>query len=428
MDKNNKLKYGMRKLAVGFVSCLLGLSVVFMSTPANIVAEENKEKTEIVEEKELTKEEQIKLAKEELKKYLDGMDESVIDNPAIKYENEKVKDEIKASIKRAKELLEDKEIDDAKLEEIKKIPFKKVNGKKQGLFRDYTHKALVDFEVVGERTVENPQSKKKYTTLKDNKITIKTSLENVGKNGDKATAVFKINYVTAEDYNDTKLDAMSTATPKYKKQELPAENYTVKKIDGGYEIEIAKLPENTKLVKPIILVQLANKTFFENGDMVYVEENVKSEEKPEVKPEEKKSVSTKFAIDKDELVKTIDGKEEVVKMEAAPFIENDRTMLPLRYVAEAIGAEVKYDKETRTATFTKGDITASIQIDGNKIVLADGKEIVMDTKPVNKNGRIFVSLTNITKVFNLTNGNTDDKVEQDIEWDKETRTVTINVK
>lgn len=429
MNRNSsKLKYGMRKLAVGFVSCLLGLSVVFVSNPSSAIAKEE-EKTAVVAEKEMSKEEQIKLAKEELKAYLETMNEEVIDNPAIKFKKEEVKEQIKASIKRAKELLEDKDIDDAKLEEIKKIPFKKVNGKKQGLFRDYTHNALVDFEVVGDRTEENPQTKKKYTELKDNKIVIKTSLKDVVKFGEEGKAFINVNYVTKENYDGVKVDAMSTATPKYKKDKLPAENYEIKAIENGYEIEIKKLPENTVLLKPVILAQLANKTYFENGDIVYVKE-VK-EEKPEEKVEKKeeaKSVLTKFAIGKDELVKVIDGKEESVKMEAAPFIENDRTMLPLRYVAEAIGAEVKYDKETRTATFTKGEIVASIQIDGDKIVLADGKEIVMDTKPVNKNGRIFVSLTNITKVFNLTNGNTDDKVDQDIEWDKETRTVIVNGK
>lgn len=437
MNKNSSnAKYGLRKLAVGLVSCLLGLSMVIFMVPKSALASEGKEKTAVVEEKELTKEEQIKKAKEELKEYLDGMDESVVDNPAVKYKEEKVKEEIKASIKRAKELLEDKNIDDAKLEEIKKIPFKKIDGKKQGLFRDYTHKAVVDFEVVGDRTVENPQSKKKYTELKDNKIVIKTSLKDVVKFGTDGKAFINVNYVTKEDYDAVKVDAMSTATPKYKKDKLPAENYNIKAIENGYEIEIVKLPENTVLLKPVILLQLANKTFFENGDIVYVkevktekkEENVEKKEENVEKNEEKKSASTKFAIGKDEFVKIVDGKEETVKMEAAPFIENDRTMLPLRYVAEAIGAEVKYDKETRTATFTKGEIVASIQIDGNKIVLADGNEIVMDTKPVNKNGRIFVSLTNIAKVFNLTNGNTDDKVEQDIEWDKETRTVIINAK
>lgn len=67
--------------------------------------------------------------------------------------------------------------------------------------------------------------------------------------------------------------------------------------------------------------------------------------------------------------------------EIAPIIENDRTMLPLRVVAEMLGAKVDRDKETRTATFTKGNLVAKIQIDGNKIVLNDGKTIEIDSKP-----------------------------------------------
>ena len=349
MDGNNKnARYGMRKLAVGFVSCMLGLSMVFASVQGTVAKEEAKDdkKTEIVEvaEKELTKEEQIKLAKEELKAYLDTIDESVIDNPAIKYEDEKVKDEIKAAVKRAKELLEDKDIDDAKLEEIKKIPFKKVNGKKQGLFRDFTRKALVDFEVAGERDTENPHNKKKYVSLKDNIFTIKTSLKDLKKSGEDKKVYFKINYVTDEQYKEIKVDAMSSSTPKYNKQELPAEDYTLKAVDGGYEVEITKLPENTVLVKPIVIIELAKGTKFENGDIVFVKKantevkETKEEKKENVKEENNEAKATfKFFIDKSEYVKTVDGKEETVQIDVAPFIQNDRTMLPLRYLAEAIG-------------------------------------------------------------------------------------------
>lgn len=431
MDRNDKnARYGMRKLAVGFVSCMLGLSMVFASVQGTVAKEEAKtdKKTEVVEvaEKELTKEEQIKLAKEELKAYLDTIDESFIDNPAIKYEDEKVKDEIKAAIKRAKDLLEDKDIDDAKLEEIKKIPFKKVNGKKQGLFREFTKKALVDFEVAGERDTENPHNKKKYVSLKDGKFTIKTSLKDLKKSGEDKKVYFKINYVTSEQYNEIKVDAMSSSTPKYNKQELPAEDYTLKAVDGGYEVEITKLPENTVLIKPIVIIELAKDTKFENGDIVFVKKE--NTEVKENKEENKAKATFKFLIDKSEYVKTVDGKEETVQIDVAPFIQNDRTMLPLRYLAEAIGAEVKYEKETRTASFTKDGIVASIQIDGDKIKLSDGKEITMDSKPINKNGRIFVSLTNVSKVFNLTNGNSDDEMKQDIEWDKKERSVTVIAK
>ena len=114
-------------------------------------------------------------------------------------------------------------------------------------------------------------------------------------------------------------------------------------------------------------------------------------------------------------------------MDVAPYIKNNRTMLPLRYVAEAIGAEVRWDNATRTAYFTKDGITAKIQIEGNKIEMSDGRIITMDSKPDNIKGRIFVSLTNVSKVFNLTNGNTADGINQQIEWNNNNRTVSISL-
>ena len=116
------------------------------------------------------------------------------------------------------------------------------------------------------------------------------------------------------------------------------------------------------------------------------------------------------------------------KMDVTPVIRNERTMLPLRYVAEAIGADVKWDPETRTATFAKDGLIATIQIDSDEIVLSNGKTVKMDSKPLNINDRILVSVVNVGNVFGLTNGNTLDGVDQDIEWDHDTRTATIYIR
>ena len=115
-------------------------------------------------------------------------------------------------------------------------------------------------------------------------------------------------------------------------------------------------------------------------------------------------------------------------MDVTPVIQNDRTMLPLRYVAEAIGAEVEWDNSTRTARFTKNGLTASIQIDGNEIVLSNGKTIKMDSKPLNIKDRILVSVTNVANVFGMTNGNTLDGSDQDIEWNQNDKSATIYIR
>ena len=244
-------------------------------------------------------EEKVAKAKEELKKYLDSMDEESVDNPAIAYEGQ-TKEDIKKAIARAKELLADESIDQAKLEEMEKIPFKKVDGKKQGLFRDYTHKALVNFEVVGERTNKNSHNNKAYVGLRDNKIKIKSSFKGLKKSGESKNKFIKLNYVTEADYQAMKLDGVSAATPKYKKQELPQDDYIIREVEDGYEIEITKLPADAKFIKPVALVKFADGTYFENGDIVYVK-NEKSSAKPaKAEKVDQKSGATEKASEKKE--------------------------------------------------------------------------------------------------------------------------------
>lgn len=136
------------------------------------------------------------------------------------------------------------------------------------------------------------------------------------------------------------------------------------------------------------------------------------------------------------IINVISGEYEIVKdgvsqkkiMDVKPVIKNDRLMLPLRSLAEMIGAKVEWNSHTRIATFTNNSLVAKIQIDGNEIALSNGKVIKMDSKPLNIKGRILVSVSNVGKVFGLTNGNTKDGIDQDIEWDEVNKTVTINLK
>ena len=125
---------------------------------------------------------------------------------------------------------------------------------------------------------------------------------------------------------------------------------------------------------------------------------------------------------------TEDGKTLEKSMDVKPIIENNRTMLPLRALAEIIGAKVIWNDATRTASFTRDGLTALIQIDGSKIVLSNGKTIDLEAKPLNVNGRIYLPVVYVGQVFGLTSGNADDGKEDDIEWKEETKTVIINIK
>lgn len=115
-----------------------------------------------------------------------------------------------------------------------------------------------------------------------------------------------------------------------------------------------------------------------------------------------------------------------------PFISNDRTMLPIRYVAESLGMEVNWDQATRTATFTnKAGNNAlnvgSVTINANTLEMRNQYKtlIPVDSKPILINGRFYVSVTNIIKAFGGTHGTVEDGMRNTIEWDKSNSRVLI---
>ena len=239
-------------------------------------AQKNEVKPEEPKEpkEEITKE-KIDTAKTLLKTYLETIKWDVLKDPAIdKDVNKKAMEELKKVKDRSEELLNDDNIDEKEYKEIMELPYIAVDGGKptKGLFNKVSKKFLVDFEVQGDRVMENKDNHKKYPVLKDHKITVKTLLTDAGKKGEKDDRFLKLNIVTKAQYDaKTEADAVSGATPKYDKQELPLEDYDVKAVDGGYEFIIKKVPEDVVILKPIIYVKLGEGTYLENGDMVYIE-------------------------------------------------------------------------------------------------------------------------------------------------------------
>ena len=134
-----------------------------------------------------------------------------------------------------------------------------------------------------------------------------------------------------------------------------------------------------------------------------------------------------FMVNSNKYAQATNKDTKIYKMDVSPFIRNSRTMLPLRYVANVLGADVKWDHGTRTATFTKDGMEAKINIDEGKTIKVGGKSVELSAKPEIVQDRIFVPLTDISKVFEVTNGNTDDGINQDIEWNKDNRTVTVHI-
>lgn len=108
---------------------------------------------------------------------------------------------------------------------------------------------------------------------------------------------------------------------------------------------------------------------------------------------------------------SIDG--EPFKSESEPVIENDSTLVPMRDVFEALGAEIQWVESKRAVNAYKGANTMTVTIDSAKMI-ANGEEIELVAPAKIINDKTYVPLRAVSENFNA-----------DVEWDGETRSVTI---
>ena len=133
--------------------------------------------------------------------------------------------------------------------------------------------------------------------------------------------------------------------------------------------------------------------------------NAKTLDKKETKVE--KSEASK---ENSEIKILVAGKE--IKPETPAYIENGRTMVPLRFISEALGEKIDWKADTKTVIV--GDNKASLVI-GEKEINANGKKIAIDSPAVIKDSRTFVPLRAISEILGAK-----------VDWESSTRTVKIS--
>lgn len=103
-----------------------------------------------------------------------------------------------------------------------------------------------------------------------------------------------------------------------------------------------------------------------------------------------------------------------LKFDVPPVIKEGRVLIPVKAVVSALGAEVKWDPETKTVTITKDGKTITLQLE-SKTAIVDGQEVELDVPAGIQNNRTVVPLGFIMQAFN-----------SNVEWDGEDNTVIID--
>lgn len=110
----------------------------------------------------------------------------------------------------------------------------------------------------------------------------------------------------------------------------------------------------------------------------------------------------------------------VHQMDTPAYVNGGRVMLPLRYVAEALGLQVSWVPETKTVIIWDLTQRVEIPVKSNRIIV-NGITYTSDVKPEIKNERTMLPIANIARALGLIDGS-------DIVWDQYNKQVTLTRK
>lgn len=128
-----------------------------------------------------------------------------------------------------------------------------------------------------------------------------------------------------------------------------------------------------------------------------------------ITPIKKKCERIEFIIGSYEF--TADG--EVKEFDTAPYIKEGRTYLPVRFVAENLGASVEWNAGNGVATIRSEEAVIVIS-DRSNIISINGKCTKMDVCPEISNGRMMCPIRYISEALNC-----------DVQWDAKNKKVCI---
>lgn len=102
-----------------------------------------------------------------------------------------------------------------------------------------------------------------------------------------------------------------------------------------------------------------------------------------------------------------------IAFDVPPQLINGRTMVPLRAIFEALGANVQWYQDLQLISSVKGDTVISLKINDTKMEV-NSDTIILDTPACLVNGRTLVPVRAISEAFGAT-----------VNWDGTTNTVSI---
>mgnify|MGYP003290561277 CR=1 FL=1 len=173
----------------------------------------------------------------------------------------------------------------------------------------------------------------------------------------------------------------------------------------------------------------ADESEYNNYDEIFEEEIISEETEEDITADDENTYESafednsandkKFRYDNEEVAQKkikvyVNGRR--ILFDAEPVLINGRTMVPVRAIFEALGANVTWNNDTRTAKGVLGSTIVEISI-GKDYLLKNGENVKLDSPAFLSSGRTYVPARAIAESYDCK-----------VEWDNDTRTVTIKSK
>jgi len=140
-------------------------------------------------------------------------------------------------------------------------------------------------------------------------------------------------------------------------------------------------------------------------------ESVKNKKSIEDKSAESNSTEDKSSIDdrlknaialyigsSQALVNNVETQVDSTNANVKPYIKDGRTLVPVRFVSESIGAQVDWDRKNSRVTIKLNNKVVELVI-GNKIMKVGDKEEVLDVAPEISEGRTYLPLRSLVEAL-----------------------------
>jgi hypothetical protein len=99
---------------------------------------------------------------------------------------------------------------------------------------------------------------------------------------------------------------------------------------------------------------------------------------------------------KKEIKAFVNGKQP--QFDVAPFVKEGRTLVPFRAIAASLQADVSYDSATQTVTVVRGEVTVTLTL-GSDTAYVNGAPVKLDVAAESVQGRTVIPLRFLSEAF-----------------------------